>query len=313
MKRGVFDVLRRGLDNTAVNWPLILLRLGETLLFGLITVVAVLAALLPLLVSIGIHVANIDTPEDAAAAMVMLMQRWMLLLWIIIVASVLLLFFVAIHAFVQAGAARVYVDGERIAGPQVEGERSRFRVFSMDRWMAGGGAGWWTVFWIYNLAWGVAGLVMMLPLIPVGVLMYVLREQPPAVAATGCFGLLAALLFLIVVGAVTGMWTNRAIAHWAVHAAAATESLAAGWRAMFADLGRHLLVMLAVLVVGFAGSMFFASFSMFASFGESIGDTGTFVAITLPLRIAGSFLSSVFSAAVGNWYLASYAGLAAER
>ena len=313
MKRGVFDVLRRGLDNTVVNWPLIALRLGETLLFGLITVVAVIAALLPLLVSIGIRIANIDTPEDAAEAMVMLMQRWMLLVWIVVVAAVLLLFFLAVHAFVQAGSARVYVDGERIAGPHVEGERSRFRVFSMDRWMAGGGAGWWTVFWIYNLAWGVAGLVLLIPLLPTAILMFVLREQQGALVATGCIGLLATLLFVIVVGIITGMWTNRAIAHWAVYASGASESLATGWRAMFADFGRHLLVMLAVLVVGFAGSMFFASFSMFASFGETIGDSGTFVALTLPIRIFGSLLSSIFSAAVSSWYLASYAGLAAER
>lgn len=313
MRRGVFDILRRGLDNTVVNWPLIAIRFGETVLFGVIAFVAVIAALLPLLVSIGIHVTNIDTPEDAAEAMAMLMQRWILLVWIVVVASLLFLVFVAIHSFIQAGAARVYVDGERIAGPQVEGERSRFRVFSMDRWMAGGGAGWWTVFWIYNLAWGVAGLVMLLPLLPVAVLLYVLREQPPALAATGCIGLLVTLLVLILVGVVTGMWTNRAIAHWAVHTSGATESLAAGWRAMFADFGRHLLVMLAVLVVGFAGSMFFASFSMFASFGESIGDSGLFVALTLPVRIFGSVLSSIFSAAVTSWYLASYAGIAAER
>ena len=313
MKRGVFDILRRGLDNTVVNWPLIAIRFGATLLFGIVTVVAVIAALLPLLVSIGIHVTSIDTPEDAAEAMTMLTQRWMLLIWIVVVASLLLLFFIAIHSFIQAGSARVDVDGERIAGPQVEGERSRFRVFSMSRWMAGGGAGWWTVFWIYNLAWGVAGLVMLLPLLPVAMLMFVLREQPPAMAATGCFGLLMILMVLILVGIVTGMWTNRAIAHWAVHASGASESLATGWRAMFADFGRHLLVMLAVLVVGFAGSMFFASFSMFASFGESIGDSGLFIALTLPIRIFGSGLSSVFSAAVSSWYLASYAGIAAER
>lgn len=313
MRRGVFDVLRRGLDNTLANWPLIALRFGETLLFGIVTVIAVIAALLPLLVSIGIHVTNIDTPEDAAEAMTLLMQRWTLLVWIMMVASLLFLLFIAIHSFIQAGSARVYVDGERIAGPQVEGERSRFRIFSMDRWMAGGGAGWWTVFWIYNLAWGVAGLVMLLPLLPVAVLMFVLREQPPAMAATGCFGLLATLLVLILVGIVTGMWTNRAIGHWAVHASGATESLAAGWRAMWADFGRHLLVMLAVLVVGFAGSMFFASFSMVAAFGESIGDSGLFVALTLPIRIFGSMLSSIFSAAVSGWYLASYAGIAAER
>jgi hypothetical protein len=313
VRRGVFDVLRRGLDNTIVNWPLLAIRLGETLLFGIITVVAVIAALVPLLVSIGIHLANIATPEDAAEAAFLLMHRWMLLVWILVVALLLTILFVAIHSFVQAGSARVYVDGERIAGPQVEGERARFRVFSMDRWMAGGGAGWWTLFWLYNLAWGAAGLVLLVPLIPTLVLMVVFREQPPALVATGCIGLVATLLLMIVVGLVTGMWTNRAIAHWAVTAAGARESLSAGWRAIFDDFARHVLIALAVVVVAIAGSMFFSSFSLLAAFGESMGNRDVFMFVTLPARIAGSLLGSAFSAAVSGWYLASYAGIAAER
>lgn len=313
MKRGVFDVLRRGLDNTIVNWPLLAIRLGETLLFGIITIVAVIAALVPLLVSIGIHLANIATPEDAAEAALLLVQRWMLLVWILVVASLLILLFLAIHSFVQAGSARIYVDGERIAGPQVEGERSRFRVFSMDRWMAGGGAGWWTLFWLYNIAWGTAALILLVPLVPTAALMFVFREQPPALVATGCIGLLATLLLMIVVGLVTSMWTNRAVAHWAVTAAGARESLTAGWRAIFDDFARHALIALAVVVVAIAGSMFFSSFSLFATLGESIGNRDVFVFVTLPVRILASLLSSAFSAAVSGWYLASYSGIAAER
>ena len=45
MKRKVFDVLRRGVDNTIANWQLVLIRLGEMLLFGIMSVVAVIAAL----------------------------------------------------------------------------------------------------------------------------------------------------------------------------------------------------------------------------------------------------------------------------
>ena len=48
MKRGVFDVLRRGVDNTIANWQLVLIRIGEMLLFGVLTVQDRLAGLPPI-------------------------------------------------------------------------------------------------------------------------------------------------------------------------------------------------------------------------------------------------------------------------
>ncbi|HEU4886859.1 MAG TPA: hypothetical protein VFV49_03160 [Thermoanaerobaculia bacterium] len=312
-KRGVFDVLRRGVDNTIANWPLVLIRLGEVVLFGLMAVVAVIAAIVPLLVSVGIEVSGIDTPDDIESAMFALMERWILLVWIFVAIAVLLLLFVAIHAFVEAGSTRVYVDAERMAGPAMAGRRSRFRAFSMERWLAGAKNGWWTVFWIYNLAWGVAGLILLIPLLPTIGGMLLLRERPPAAVATGCAGLILTGMLFIVVGAVTGMWVNRAIAEWAVRGLGARESLATGWSAFRRDLGRHVLIFLAVFITAVAGSSFFASFSFFAAFGDAFGGNhGMFNLATLPLRIVGSLLNSAFSAMVSAWYLASYSALATE-
>lgn len=313
MKRGVFDVLRRGVDNTIANWPLILIRLGEMLLFGIMAIVAVIAAIAPILVSVGIEVSRINSPDDIESAMFALMERWILLVWIFVAISVLLLIFVAMHAFVEAGSARVYVDAERTAGPALLGPRARFRTFSMERWLAGAKDGWWPVFWIYNLAWGAAGLLLLIPLLPTIAGMLLLRERPPAAIATGCVGLVLTGLLFIFVGAVTGMWVNRSITEWAAHRFGAREALAAGWSAFRGDLGRHLLIFLAVFVAAMAGSSFFASFSFFAAFGDVFsGNHGMFNLATLPLRILGSLLNSAFSAIVSAWYLASYAALATE-
>jgi hypothetical protein len=54
MKRGVFDVLRRSLDTTLANWPLIGIRVGETLVMILITIAGAIAIVAPFLVSVGI-------------------------------------------------------------------------------------------------------------------------------------------------------------------------------------------------------------------------------------------------------------------
>jgi hypothetical protein len=313
VKRGAFDVLRRGADNAVANWPLLLIRFGEMLLFGILSIVTVIIALVPILVSVGVELSKLTTAEDLENAGLALMGRWMLLVWLVVVFLLLTVIFLAVHAFVEAGSVRVYVDAERAAGPVVQGPRARYRVFSMERWMAGGKAGWWTIFWIYNLAWSAAAVILLIPLLPTMAGMLLFREQPPAAVVTGCIGLLVTGLLLIVVGAVTGMWVNRAINEWAVRRTGARESLSFAWTALRADLGRHVLVFIAVLVVAMAGSSFFASFSLFAAFGETFGHHHGIVNLaTLPLRIVGSLLNAAFSGIVSAWYVAAYSALAAE-
>lgn len=312
MRRGVFDTLRRGLDNTLANWPLVAIRLAETILFVAIAAVSVLVILVPILVSAGISLANINDADDVENAMLALMSRWMILVWVFVAVTVLVILFVAIHAFVEAGSARVYVDGEKIAGPQLEGPRMRYRVFSAERWVAGGRDGWWPVFWIYNIAWALLGLVLLIPLVPTALLMFLFREQAPVAALSGCFGLLATFMLLLVGALVTAIWTNRAIAEWAVRRLGARDALSASWRAVRTDLGRHILIAVAIVVVSLAGSTFFASFSFFAGIAESMGNSEIFVLVTLPIRILASLVSSAFSALVTGWYLASYTALAVE-
>lgn len=312
MKRNAFDVLRRGLDNTIANRGLIVVRLVETLVFAAIAVLTVLVVLVPIALSVGIEFSQLSTPEDVASALLSLMQQWILLVWIFVALSIVTLIFVALHAFVEAGCARVYVDGERIAGPAAEGERSRYHVFTVERWYTGAKDGWWTVFWIYNFAWGVAGLIFLIPLLPTLIITLVFRETPAVAITGGCIGLVVTVMLMIVVGFVTGMWTERAIVDWAAHRTTASTALADAWQAIKRDLGRHLLVAVAMIVVAVAGSSLFAGFSYLAAFGQMMNDSTAFAIMTMPLRMVGMFFNSIFSAIVSSWYLASYAALAME-
>lgn len=312
MRRGVFDVLRRGIDNAIANWQLVVLRFGETLIFGFLALITAVAMILPILVSMGIALRDLKEPQDLLTAVTTLLQKWVVLFWMAVAILALLVLFVAIHAFVEAGRARLLVDGERAAGPG-EGPRARFAVFSSREWLAGGVAGWWPVFWIYNAAWSVAGLVLLVPLLPTLVVMLAMRHRPAFAVTGGCVGLLVTVLLGIVVGVITGMWTTRATAEWALRGRTARQALTGGWHAMRSDFKRHLLVAIAVIVVGMAGSAFFASFTFFSAFGESFSRSGAFALVTLPIRVAGSILSSLFSAAVSTWYLGSYAALAVEE
>lgn len=313
MRRGVFDTLRRGLDNAVANWGLIVIRVVEVFVFAAISIAVAIAILVPLLVSIGIAVTDLGTLEDFETLAFALAGKWVWLLWIFLGVSVLLLLFVAVHAFVEAGCARVAVDGDRIAGPATEGPRSRYRVFSVQRWMTGGRDGWWTVFWIYNFAWGVAGLILLLPLIPTAVVMLLARDTPAVQITTGCVGLVLTLMLFIIVGIVTSMWTTRATADWALTRAGATAALTSAWAGIKGDLARHVLIIIAVVVVAMAGSSFFASFSYFAAFGELFHRGAVTQIFTIPLRLFGTVANWVFSAFVSSWYLAAYGALGVEK
>jgi hypothetical protein len=312
-KRGAIDVLKRALDDTIANWPLVALRLGEALVFAIIAIAAIFIILVPIAVSIGISASSIQSSADIEQAIAALLGRWMLLVWVFVAVLILAGVFVAMHSFVEAGGARVYVDAERVAGPANEGPRQRFRVFSMDKWMAGGLSGWWTVFWIYNLAWGLAGLILLIPLIPTAALMVRFSERPEVLAGIGCLGIVVTLLLGIVVAIVTGIWTNRAIVDWAANGTGARASLSSARQAIRIDLGRHVLVTAAAIVIGMAGSSFFASFSFFAAFGQTMDAHSLFNFVTMPIRLIGSLGSTAFSAAVTSWYVAAYAALAVEK
>jgi hypothetical protein len=312
VKRGVIDTLRRGLDNTLANWQVILLRLGGRIVLGAMAVAAAIVVIVPIVISIGLHIPDINAPEDVLDVLTALIRGWALLLWILVAVTGLLLVMVAIHSFVEAGCARIAVDADRAAGPGTEGPRARFGVFAMSRWLEGGGQGWWPVFWIYNLAWGSACMFLLIPLIPTLVLMMLLRGSDTAVIVTGVAGLLLTLLLFFFVAIVCAIWTNRAIAGWAAHHESARAALRAARGALKLDLARHVLIALAIFVVGMAGSSFFAGFGTFAAIGHALSRATLIHFVTMPLRLAGWLAGSAFSSAVSAWYLASYVAVAVE-
>ncbi len=317
MKRSAFDVLRRGLDDTFANWPLILIRLAETMAFFAIAIASAMVILAPILVSLGIDLARIDleAAEDLEQVFSTFAGKWMMLLWVLAAVTVLLIVFVALHSLVEAGSARVYVDAERVAGPADAGPQSRFRVFSLDRWWAGARDGWWTVFWIYNLAWGLAGIILLIPLAPTAIVTLMFgRENPGVALGVGCLGMMVSVVVMIIVTVVTSIWVNRAITEWAANRTGAAASLAAARRGFGADLGRHILIAVCLFLVALAGSMFFSSFSIFAGIGELVGrHSSRAFMVTLPLRLIGTLLSSIFSAGVTSWFLAAYSSLTVEQ
>ena len=60
--------------------------------------------------------------------------------------------------------------------------------------------------------------------------------------------------------------------------------------------------------IAFAGAMLLSSFSWMGAINHNPG----FSLAMMPLRFSMSFAQSIFSAMVGAWFLASFAGLAVD-
>jgi len=296
------------------NWPLIAIRIVESFVFLLIVIGSVVAAIIPIAVAAGFSNFDITNRANAADAIAsIVIEHWMLILYILAIITLLLIVLIAIHSFVEAGNAKIFVDAERVAGTAMAANRETYRTFTMDRWLQGGRRSWWSIFWIYNLAWSVAGLVILVPLLMTIAGMFLVEEPGPKIAI-GCGGLAISFLIGIPVSVIVAIWTQKAIAVCVARAVTAGASLSQAWAGIWADFGRHLAVALILFVVTFGGAMVISMFTMPFSMIHQTTHASPLVEIAFaPARIVSSFLQSIFSAAVGLWFLASFVGLTEER
>ena len=265
------------------------------LFLGLI-VAALIAVIIPFAASVGMgNMSDVETLVNA------IMQRWVIIVYALIVAMAVFVLFVAIHAFVDAGTAQVLIDSERNnAAPS----------FNIDRWLAGGRSAWWPVFWIYNAIWSVACAVLLVPLVATLVGMFAVTADAGRVVIA-CSGLVLTFVLLIPIGALAAIWTQKSIVVCVARNAPAAESMRAARLEMQSDLGRHLVVAVIVIVVSIGGASLISMISMPLSFAREVDALS--IGFLAPVRIALSFVQSIFSAAVGTWFLASYVGLTEDR
>ena len=312
MKLSITDIIRRGFDNVIANWPLILIRIAEGMLFLVMVVVAVVAAIVPMVMSLGLNQFDPNEVDNGAEFLIaLLVQHWPIILYLIGLITVLMLAFIIVHSFVEAGCAAVYVTGERrvpVTAQIPRYARNDFKVFSGDLFFRGGRQTWWQVFWIYNIAWGVAGLIMLVPLILVAAVMLTLTETPGAMAVTGCIGMALALLIFVVIAVITAIWCQKAIVVTTTRRAGAMASLGLAWREFTADAGRHVAVALIMYAVMMAGALFLSTFSAFPNFSDSTA----FTLAILPMQIVSSFVNTIFTAFIQGWFLACFACLSVE-
>lgn len=282
------------------------------MLIGLLAVAGVVAIIVPIFVSIGLSKIDLKNADNAAELLTsILVQHWIVLVYILVAITLALTVVIGVHSFVAAGVARILVNAERAAG-RAGMPRQRFAVFSIEQWAAGGSDAWWPVFWIYNIAYGVASIIVMMPLIPLGLLI-IFTHAAPAALVFSCLGLIVLGFITIIVLVVTNIVCQKAIVLVVQRPIDATTALRRAWRAMRNDFARHFGVAFIMMVLTFGGTGVLTALSFgFAAPGS--GSSAPFAMfLFMPVRLAISFASSVYSAAVANWFIASFAALTAEE
>lgn len=306
MKRTITDVLRRGFDSTVANWPVIALRIGETLLGVAIVIAAIVAAVIPAVVAAGLTNDDIANSSDPASAVFeWVISHLMLFVWIFALAFIVLGVMIAIHSFVEGASTQIYVDGERKAN-----KGGDFRAFSIDRWLAGGASSWWRIFWIYNLAWSVGLLFVLVPLLFTIIGMLAISDNTGKVVVA-CSGVALAVLVFIPVGIVTSIWCTKAITICVARSVSARESLSLGWRAFRADLGRHLAVAVILFVISMAINSVVSAFSI--PMNLTLHQLPTVALMFAPARIVIGIAQGIVSAAIGSCLLACFVSMTEER
>jgi len=311
LKRSLPDVLRRGLDSTIANWPVIALRIAESVVLFGIVIVSIIVAIVPAVVAAGLSKDDIVNSPDPAGAMVgWLIGHLMLFVWMFALAFIVLGVLLAIHAFVEGGIAQIYVDAERNEKRFPASGRDAFRAFSVDRWLAGGAASWWRIFWLYNWAWSVGLLFVLVPLM-LTIAGLVLISDTVGRIVVACVGVAIAILVLIPIAIIVSIWCAKAITICVARSLPARESLRVAWRAVRDDLGRHVAVAVIAFVLSMALNSIVSAFSVPMAITQH--QLPSMALFFTPVRLVSGVFQSMVSAAVGCWLMACFVSMTEEQ
>lgn len=291
------------------NWPLLLIRIAESIVMIIVTLVAIVAVIVPIVMSFtgGESFPQGDPNDLATFFLTVIAGHLAMILYILVLITIVLTVWIGVHSFVEAGSARIYVDSMQRNAAATVPTRNELNAFTLPRWGQGGKDGWWAVFWIYNIAWAIAFVILIIPIVLFGGLAILFRENGPMAAITGCLGLFVLLAVLLPVGVATAICTQKAIVNVFAKGTGASDSLRLAWREFRADFGRHLAVAAVMFVVSIGLAIVASSFSIMAQFGHSSPSV-----MMIPLQFSSSIINSIFGAAIGAWFLACFAALAVE-
>lgn len=306
MVRPLGEIVRRGVDNVFANWPLLLIRIAESVALIAMMVAIVLLAVVPLVAAGlgGSFAESLGRTADPRALLGSISIG--LVLYAILVISFALGLAILVHSFVEGGIVGCYVAAERTA-PEANAPRASFAVFTPELWWSEAKRNLWRFFWIYNAIWAGYSLLILIPLLPLAIFVILFPQSPVAIAVS-LVGMLAILLFAIFLAFVVVLWNQVVLVDAARRDLGPLEAIAASREAM---RGRILPIVLVggifFVLSGTAGGAVAGVSFTFDAAGAFPGLAAAFI----PLQIVLSIVNSVVSALFGSWLVAALAAVLA--
>ncbi len=262
MVEGAINSLRRGFHALLSLWPLLLVRLVETITIMVVMLGGVALAMIP--VGLSFDFGDVETWTDEPEVLAESIAEWLVsnvgtFAFFLVVLTLLVGIAVLIHSYFEAGVVAVYLDHIR-AGVSIP-MREAWARFSFDAFVKAALSRGWSVFLVYNIVWGVAGAVM---LIPAGLLLGVIllfRDSPAAIAFT-CLGLMVVLFVSVVASIIATVWAQVALTISAGDRRGPIESSSLAGEMMRARLGVTILTAICVFAAIFGISTVTSTFNL---------------------------------------------------
>lgn len=304
MVQGSIDCVRRGFQSFLALWPLLLVRLVETIVIVFVMGGGLLLSMIPLGLTIDFDDLEswVDDPEGVAE---WFLSNWGTVLYLMIAMLVLAGIAVLIHSYFEAGVVSLYLDHIRrgVSFPWSEG----WSRFSLDAFTQAALARGWAVFLVYNIVWGVAGGILLIPLGLMLAVLLIFRDSPAAIVFT-CFGLVVVLILGILVSIIATVWAQVALTLTAGDRRGPVESSSLAGDMMRARLGVTILTVIITYAVIIGISSVTSTLNLGFTVLEEV--PGAF-AVAIGLQVMLFLFNSVVSTVLGLWTAGVWAAFVA--
>ena len=240
----------------------------------------------------------VDDPEAVAE---WILTNWGTMAYLFVVVLILAGIAVLIHSYFEAGVASAYLDYIR-AGASFTW-REGWDRFSLDTFTRAALSRGWSVFLVYNIVWGVAGAVLLIPLGLMLAVLLVFRDAPVAIGFT-CLGLVVVFVVGILASIVATVWSQVALTLAAGDRRGAIEASGLAGEMMRERLGVTILTVLIVYAVIIGVS----SVTSTANLGLSVlAEMPGAAMVALGFQAVLFLVNSVVSTVLGLWKAAVWA------
>lgn len=281
---------------------------AEGVVLAVIIMLGLVVTIVPLAIAGSSALESLESAAsgDDPAAFIrwVLFEHPFLVMYAIIALTAIVVIAVAVHSFVRAGFIGVYIDGDRAAG--ASSLRDGMKVFTPERWFTHGRRGWWQVFLIYQVTWGLYGLVLLVPIVAVGALLMMTMDTE-AVVFVGCGGVLVVMLIAFLGGLFVSVWTQLALTEAVRLNLPAGKAIRAGTAMLRARPGE---IFAAVIILFGAVIVVMMLFAVLYMMIGALSIIPLMSIVTIPFQIVLSIAQSAVQTFMAGWFIAVFVAIA---